>query len=138
MGSKSYDTAFSDDEILVFNLFELYLGGGGVVRGVVENLTPATTYVVSVAGVNGATRNNGLGMSSDTFQMDTLTGECLSKEHRCRNYLVIVHPCLSPDPPPPPEISDITITPPASIVDSDIRTVAIPLPVFSTINGPIR
>ena len=77
MGSKSYDTAFSDDEVLVFNLFELYLGGGGVVRGVVENITPATTYVVSVAGVNGAARNNGLGMSSDTFQMDTLTGECI-------------------------------------------------------------
>ena len=47
MGSKSYDTAFSDDKVLVFNLFELHLGGGGVVRGVVENLTPATTYVVS-------------------------------------------------------------------------------------------
>ena len=45
-----------------------------MVRGLVENLTPGTTYVVSVAGVNGATKNNGLGMSSDTFQVDTLTG----------------------------------------------------------------
>ena len=80
MGSKSYDMAFSESEVLVLNLSELQMGGG-VARGVVESLTPGTTYIVSVAGVNGAARNDGLGVSSDIFQVETLTGEYKCKEH---------------------------------------------------------
>ena len=39
-----------------------------------ESLTPGTAYVVTVAGVNGASREGGLGMMS-SVEADTLSGE---------------------------------------------------------------
>ena len=44
-------------------------------RGVVTGLVPGTTYQLTVAGVNGAARNDGLGVSSDPVSTHTLTGQ---------------------------------------------------------------
>ena len=55
------------------NVSELQTAGG-VVRGVLESLAPGTTYVVTVAGVNGASRDSGLGMMS-SVEADTLSSE---------------------------------------------------------------
>ena len=50
----------------------------------------------------------------------------------------IIHfyfPLVPPPPPPPPEP---VVTPPLELVDEESRTVIIPLPQFSTMNGQIR
>ena len=48
---------------------------GGVVRGVVEGLIPGTRYVVTVQAINGAVRNNGVGMLSEPVTVTTDSGK---------------------------------------------------------------
>ena len=48
-----------------------------MVRGVLGDLIPGSTYEVSVAGVNGAVRRGGLGIMSTSAQTNTLNGELL-------------------------------------------------------------
>lgn len=59
MTISDYDD-FSDNITLIFSALD-----GGVVRGVVGGLVPGTRYVVTVQAVNGALRNNGVGVASD-------------------------------------------------------------------------
>jgi cytochrome c biogenesis protein CcdA len=73
-GSKFYDEDFSQSDSVTRILSELQITGG-VIRGVVENLTPGTTYTVTVAGVNGATRNGGEGMMSSSAAGTTRSSE---------------------------------------------------------------
>jgi hypothetical protein len=61
-------------DTVILSLSELQITGS-VVRGVVRDLIPGTTYTVMVAGVNGATTDDGLGMMSSPVQADTLIGE---------------------------------------------------------------
>ena len=51
--------------------------------GVVMSLTPGTTYVVTVAGVNGAMRDGGVGMASDPAHAETLSGKLLISLIEC-------------------------------------------------------
>ena len=48
---------------------------GGVVRGVVEGLVPGSRYVVIVQAINGAVRNNGVGVASDPVTITTDSGK---------------------------------------------------------------
>ena len=57
-------TSFSESGVRTFNIPDLEVTGG-VVRGVLDRLTPGTTYMVTVEAVNGAVRGNGVGMPSD-------------------------------------------------------------------------
>ena len=47
---------------------------GGVVMGVVDGVTPGTTYEVTVAGVNGAMSGGGVGVESDSATTNTDSG----------------------------------------------------------------
>ena len=77
IGSKSYDTTFSESDVRLFNISDLQVEGG-VVRGVLDGLTPGTTYMVTVEAVNGAVRGNGVGMPSDPAAVgNTESGQTL-------------------------------------------------------------
>ena len=54
------------------NVITLDFAEGDALRTVIDSLTPATTYVVTVAGVNGATRDRGVGMASNPVRATTL------------------------------------------------------------------
>lgn len=66
----------------------------GVVTGVVvRDLIPGTMYTVTVAGVNGAMREDGLGVTSDPVQANTLIGE-FQGQIICQSH--VVRPYSSP------------------------------------------
>ena len=48
-------------------------------QAVLQNLTAGTVYRITVAAVNGAVRNNGLGMASTERTTTTLSCELLGK-----------------------------------------------------------
>ena len=64
-GVKDYNTSFS-----VSGNFTLQAN-----TVVIEGLVPGTTYKVLIQAVNGATRNNGLGMASDPVTATTDSGK---------------------------------------------------------------
>ncbi len=73
-GSKSYDPAFSDTVMRIFNTSVLTVVGDSL-STVVTRLTPGTDYSLTVAAINGAVRNNGLGEASLPALAQTDTGE---------------------------------------------------------------
>ena len=48
----------------------------GTIGVVIEGLVPGTTYTVVIQAVNGAMRNNGLGMASEPDTGITESGKC--------------------------------------------------------------
>ena len=63
-GSKDYNVSFSDTNSVSFSLSETGGAGIGMWQIVLVDLTPGTTYRITVAAVNGAVSNNGVGMIS--------------------------------------------------------------------------
>ena len=49
----------------------------GTIGVVIEGLVAGTTYTVVIQAVNGAMRNNGLGMASDLITATTDSGKCV-------------------------------------------------------------
>ena len=143
---KDYNASFSQTGSLMRQLSELQVNTNeGTIGVVIEGLVPGTTYTVEIQAVNGAMRNNGLGMASESDTGVTESGKCtdfssLFNKYVCMgldtsNILLLFYPLVPPPPPPPPEP---VVTPPLELVDEEPRTVIIPFPQFSTMNGQIR
>ena len=72
-GEKSYDPSFSQNGKLYFNSSTAAVEGN-VWTVTLSGLTPGTAYSISVAAVNGAVLNNGVGEKA-TFTGNTLSSE---------------------------------------------------------------
>ena len=74
---KAYNASFSQTDSLMRQLSELQMNTNGNTIGVmIEGLVPGTTYTVVIQAVNGAMRNNGLGMGSEPDTGGTVSGKC--------------------------------------------------------------
>ena len=80
-GARSHDSSFSDSREITLALSELVLEEG-VVRGVVSELQPGTSYELRVAAVNGAAIAGGIGVLSPTVTALTNSGKPLSHDLR--------------------------------------------------------
>ena len=62
-GSNDYNASFSQAGNFIRQLSALQMNTNeGTIGVVIEGLVPGTTYTVVIQVVNGATRNNGLGI----------------------------------------------------------------------------
>ena len=75
-GSNDYNASFSQAGYFVRQLSELQMNTNeGTIEVVIEGLVPGTTYTVVIQAVNGAMRNNGLGMASEPVTATTDSGK---------------------------------------------------------------
>ena len=77
-GSNDYNATFSQTGNFVRQLPALQMNTNeGTIGVVIEGLVAGTTYTVVIQAVNGAMRNNGLGMASDLITATTDSGKCV-------------------------------------------------------------
>ena len=75
-GVKDYNASFSQTGSLMRQLSALQMNTNeGTIGVVIEEFVPGTTYSVVIQAVNGAMRNNGLGMASDLVTATTDSGK---------------------------------------------------------------
>ena len=74
---KNYNASFSQIGSLMRQLSALQMNTNeGTIGVVIEGLVPGTTYTVVIQAVNGAMRNNGVGMASESDTGVTESGKC--------------------------------------------------------------
>ena len=141
---KDYNASFSQTGSLMRQLSALQMNTNeGTIGVMIEGLVPGTTYTVVIQAVNGAMRNNGVGMASEPDTGVTESGKCTDFNSLFNKYYAFIcigniHFYFPLDPPPRPPPPEPVVTPPLELVDEEPRTVIIPLPQFSTMNGQIR
>ena len=75
-GVKDYNASFSQTGSFMRQLSELQVNTNeGTIGIVIEGLVAGTTYTVVIQAVNGAMRNNGVGMASDPATATTDSGK---------------------------------------------------------------
>ena len=75
-GSNDYNASFSQVGNFVRQLSALQMNTNeGTIEVVIEGLVPGTTYTVVIQAVNGAMRNNGLGIASEPVTATTDSGK---------------------------------------------------------------
>ena len=75
-GSNDYNASFSQAGNFIRQLSALQMNTNeGTIGVVIEGLVPGTTYTVVIQVVNGAMRNNGLGMASEPVTATTDSGK---------------------------------------------------------------